>query len=182
MTDLKGKWIELSDRDVDVARVVGQGRRKASGSRADIIPTTTAQAVDAEMVGCLTEMAVCRDLGQPWASAIYDQPDPHRPDALPDWQVRGTRYVTGHLPVHRRNPIEHRYALAVVHHNHLVRIVGWLPGRIARVDKWWRDMGRGPAWCVPQWALTTWGAPCHACNDKPPPHTTCEWCRREGKP
>lgn len=113
-----------------------------------------------------------RDLRQRWAQAIQGQMAEHaiskalgiypiasaagvRGDDPGGWDIRSTPWQNGHLII---NGIElpemdnTRFILAVGHWPEF-EIVGWIYGKDARRDEWWRGDERPPSWWVPQSAL-----------------------------
>jgi len=139
-------------RDVGEARQ-RQARRANKGSKfIDSASTRTAQEIE----GAGAEFAVCIDLGVTWNPQLTPR-DWELPDIPPDWQVRSTHHRNGRLCVQRtRDKDNHRFVL-VTAAPPLFTIVGWLPGRDAKRDEWWTDLGRGwLCYAVPQDALHDW--------------------------
>ena len=123
-------------------------------------------------VGCDHGGKSGRELRERWAQAIQGQMAEHAiskalgayPVASKDgihgddpggWAIRSTPWRQGHLVVNESELPEadaKRFVL-VVGHWPTFDIVGWMHGRDARRDEWWRPHERPASWWVPQSAL-----------------------------
>ena len=114
-----------------------------------------------------------RDERERWAQAIHGQLCEHAvakalnlfPSASVDGiqhgdfggicAVRGTPWQNGHLIINgaEADPYADTPFILVVGHWPDFRIAGWIYGREATFEKWWRPNERPPSWWVPQSAL-----------------------------
>jgi hypothetical protein len=97
--------------------------------------------------GALGELAVAKHLGIFWSGGRQGDED------LPGFEVRTRSRPDYDLIVHPEDRDESRFVLVTgaLGHYHLV---GWILGKDAKFDGWWKDPAGGrPAFFVPQYAL-----------------------------
>lgn len=112
---------------------------------------TTGWGVDIE--GAAAELAVAKALGVYWSG--QDTPDCDG-DIRAGEQVRHTERPNGCLIVHKKNADDHKFYL-VTGIMPTMNVVGWIMGRDAKQEQWWRTNVPKPAYFVPQSALIPFG-------------------------
>jgi hypothetical protein len=101
--------------------------------------------------GACAELAVAKCRNKFW-EAVVDVPEGLEGD-VGRAQVRSTRRASGCLLVHPDDPDPAPFVLVIVRSPYEYDVVGWIEGRNAKREEWWRtDTGR-PAFFVPQSAL-----------------------------
>jgi hypothetical protein len=105
---------------------------------------------DMEIEGAAGEMAVAKGLGIYWNGAIGDW----KADDVGQLQVRTTKYDDGCLILHKSDPADKVFILAVGTAP-TFRLAGWIVAKDGMKDSHWKDpTGRGRfAYFVPQSAL-----------------------------
>lgn len=125
-----------------------RSRSTAYGAGGDIV-----EPWQVDIEGAIGELIVAKQLDRYW-HALAANGDVRRewPDVGTNIQVRSTTRLDGALIVHPSDADDHIF--------YLVRgcapsyqIVGWIAGRDAKQDCWWRDDVRVPAYFVPEMAL-----------------------------
>lgn len=101
--------------------------------------------------GAIGELAVAKHFGWFWSGSVGLL---NRADVGAQTEVRTTRYDNGHLLVHKDDKDENVFYLAIIDEP-LVTIVGYLTGRAAKREEWWKDHAGNdrPAYWVPQEAI-----------------------------
>lgn len=110
-------------------------------------PTRIAN-IQAHVIGAIGELAAAKALDIHWSHAerpytwgLHDLGD--------DLEVRATRYRSGHLLIRSKDDPDRRYIL-VSGQAPVVYVVGWIWGREAKTDRWWRELDHRPAYWIPQ--------------------------------
>lgn len=104
-----------------------------------------------DLEGLLAEAAVAKALGV-YFSPVTGQLDTTLGDVLPGLQVRSTKYKSGSLLVHERDPDDDRFLL-VVGAQGVYDIPGWIHGRDGKKPEFWKVYKDRGAFWVPQAAL-----------------------------
>lgn len=104
-----------------------------------------------DVEGLLTEAAAAKALGLPYSPTVGEL-DTHKGDIGPGLQVRGTKYSSGNLLVHDRDP-DDDYFILVTGVYGVYDIRGWIQAKHAKQPELWKVYkGRGAFW-VPQGML-----------------------------
>lgn len=104
-----------------------------------------------DIEGLCAEWAVAKALGVYYVPVVGEL-DTELGDVLPNVQVRSTKYETGHLLVHKTDPDDHRFVLVTGGCGNYV-IPGWIYGRDAKREEWWKTHKGRSAYWVPQSGL-----------------------------
>lgn len=107
---------------------------------------------DLHIEGACAEVAVAKATGRYW-DAVVRRPEDLAGDVGRGLQVRSTRRSNGCLIIHPTDPDEAAFVL-VVAAPPAFNIIGWIRGREAKRDEWWREDTGRPAFFVPQGGLT----------------------------
>jgi hypothetical protein len=102
---------------------------------------------DQEIESCMAEIAVSRWRNRYWSGGHFNGRDAGR-DAG-NAQVRWTSHDGGHLIVYPEDGDDDAFVF-VTGRSPSMRIVGWMYGREAKTDPYWRTDVRCPSWWVPQ--------------------------------
>lgn len=104
-----------------------------------------------DIEGVMTEYAAAKALSLPYEPTV-GRLDTDEGDIGTDLQVRGTKYGSGSLLVHKTDHDHHIFILVTgIYGNYHVR--GWIRAAEGKLDALWKDYkGRGAFW-VPQSAL-----------------------------
>lgn len=141
--------VALTGHDLELARRVARERTadsRRAGFRTKGLQPSDRVASD-DMIGAAGELAVCRFLGVEWQTELRRF---RLADVRSDIEVRATRVGHGGLVVYLDDPPGKRYLLAVADLP-AVRLVGWLPGDVAKDRKWLRRWNRGnTTYLIPQ--------------------------------
>lgn len=140
-----------------VARLVGLRRWQIARKNGQSIvtklrgtPTGVSEETDVQSVG--SEIAVAKAINKYWHPDLHPQ-SKHEPDVGHATQVRWTGRERGKLIVTPNDQDNHMFYLV---RGHLPNydVVGRLPAKSAKQEKWLRNPGnRGPAYFVPEEAL-----------------------------
>ncbi|WP_439372946.1 hypothetical protein [Bradyrhizobium sp. DASA03120] len=135
--------VRLSSSELISAAMVGVVRRVTSIQRGHN-KSKHAEKSDwqTDIDGAAAEMAVAKALGTYWEATNQSFKNPD----LLNLQIRSTNWCDGHLII-RPNDSESERFVFVVASPPLYRIMGWITGRDARVEKFWREDKNG--WWVP---------------------------------
>jgi len=144
----------LSRSESERAKREGRRRQEFSAHRAD----THGFVGDGEIIhvqGCYGEIAVAALRGSSWVGFSPDFEE-LRSD-VDGLQVRTTRYPTGKLLLHPKDPDDQRFVLCRTHLFPTVLVVGWVWGEEAKVKENWRRASpqdrREPCYWVPNESL-----------------------------
>jgi hypothetical protein len=105
---------------------------------------------DIDIQGAIGEMAVAKHFGFYWFGGW---PLRVGDGDVGRHQVRSTTLEHGGLIVHPDDPDDVPFILVLVGQPHRPRIVGWMSGKEAKQDRYWRSDVRDPTFIVPQSAL-----------------------------
>ena len=153
--------VELTSQEREMAKLIAKQRNdKAELAGAD--PQKYGNRLDnltLHYQGCCSEMAVAKGLNCYWTGSVTSW---HNDGDAGGYQVRTARYEGGSLLVrpHEKyeddpwvlavNPVPFKAKMDLSKW----KIIGWLYGREARKDKWFKNPnGRGGAYFVPQTEL-----------------------------
>lgn len=109
---------------------------------------------DIDVEGVAAEMAAAKALylAYTFVLEISDDPAALEGDIAPGIEVRATTHRNGCLIIHPEDKDDSKFILVTGQIPNF-KVVGWLQGKEAKQDQWWRtDTGR-PAYFVPQTAL-----------------------------
>lgn len=95
--------------------------------------------------GCAAEIAFAKGMGMYWWPRATPDPD----GDVGDWQVRWTEREDGALILHESDRDDQRFAL-VIGSMPDYRIAGWMFAAAGKIDAYWRDEVKRPAFFVPQ--------------------------------
>ena len=116
-----------------------------------------ADPLSTDVHGAIAEALVAKTLGLYWNPATYDR---SRADVGFDIEVRSTPNPNGKLAVRPADKDSRKFYLVVGLYPD-IKIVGWIYGKEAKQDKYWRDKDEKnnkiehPHWAVPQCDLKT---------------------------
>lgn len=139
--------VELSNSEYLHALIAGCMRR-VSARQAGRQNYYGADAADAEMLdilGAVGEACVAKHLDSFWLGAGL-----FRGDDVGIYQVRSTKYETGHLVLNKADDPNKAFILVTVNSG-VGKLRGWLWARDGQQDRYWQDKsGRGGAFYIPQ--------------------------------
>jgi hypothetical protein len=104
-----------------------------------------------DVEGVLTEYAAAKALGFPYLP-VTDRRDTELGDIAPGIQVRGTKYPSGNLLLHKEDLDDHIFILVTGKYGRY-HVRGWLYAREGKRKKFWRGTpanDRPPCFWVPQ--------------------------------
>lgn len=101
-----------------------------------------------DIEGLCAEWAVAKALGV-YYGPVVGHLDTEEGDVLSNVQVRSTKYESGHLLIHKKDPDDHRYVLVCGGDGHY-RICGWLYAKDGKKDKYWKTHRGRSAYWIPQ--------------------------------
>jgi hypothetical protein len=140
----------LASEELVIAGIVGVLREVSALNRSR--PTAhdcdESNAWTYHVEGAAAELAVAKHIDRYWRPLTRSQLR-DLPGDVADVQVRSTPRSDGSLIVHRRDLDDARFYL-VVTALPSYRIVGWLLGRDAKQERYWRTNVAHPAYFVPQ--------------------------------
>ena len=143
--------IDLTETELEIAALVAT-KRQASNlckRRPDAHGAKPDAGWSLHIEGACGEMAVAKWAGKYWNGAIGDL----KADDVGKLQVRTRSNHAYDLIVHRSDPDDRAFVLVTGLAPHFI-LRGWIWGRDAKRDEWWRDPAGGrPAFFVPQAAL-----------------------------
>jgi len=154
--------VTLSEADEAWALEIGRARNENALRRGfkPILPGSDTAAGDA--LGARGELAAARAYELEWRDPYrHDVQHMHDPD-VGDLDVRTVERAAGTLNMRPRDVNDRVYLLVVAEGRRRYRMAGWLLGREAKQDEFWRPAdARGPGWwAVPQDALRDpWSVP-----------------------
>lgn len=103
-----------------------------------------------DVEGLLAEAAAAKALNLPYAPTVGSL-DTADGDIGPGLQVRSTKYNTGSLLVHDRDPEDHYFILVTGVYG-VYDIRGWIQAKHAKQPEWWKTYkGRGAYWVAQQY-------------------------------
>lgn len=146
--------VTLTESEVRLAAFAGVERNISSRVFADKFPEADDLASphngwQIDIVGTLGEFAWAKANGLFWDGASGYVPGGRD---VARFEVRSTTYVDGHLIVRKKDPIDAAYIL-VCGRPPRFTIPGWISGREAKQEKYWRTDRGLPAYFVPQSAF-----------------------------
>lgn len=126
--------------DRRIENIYGSTRKKYGASWRDA-------EWDRDIDGCIGEIVVARFLNHYWSPGTWQSPDLRR-----KIEVRSTRYQDGCLLLHQDDIDDRPYVLVTID---LPRacIRGWAFGREGKLQQYWHQDARSPAFFVPQHVL-----------------------------
>ena len=143
--------VTLSEEEMAFARDIGLKRRAESrrmGLKETLPENDNGELHD--ICGAMAEYAYCIYRGRPWVAGINTFKGP---DCGESTQVRWTWRLDGSLIVRPGDNPGHVYVL-VTGSPPTFNIVGWIHGKDAMKDEFWRPDPLPAAWFVPQDRLT----------------------------
>ncbi len=153
--------ITLSTEHTELAARVAEQRNvtQRTAGRADGIVSRSSIAAD--ISGSLGEIAVALAFNLPWANALLSiEKWLLARDCLPDvghMEVKATRHRNGCLLLQKHARPEPPYVLTLLHDLPNVTLAGWLEGRLAKQEKYWRTDVPKACFMVPQRDLKAMG-------------------------
>jgi hypothetical protein len=145
--------IALTREEMLIAAIAGVTRRIEStySNRKDSAGYSDANGWDVDIEGAAAEMALSKYLKRYWGGDC----NTFKKNDVSDLQVRSTALQNGSLII-RPEDKETDYFVLVVGRAPQFRVAGYISGKDARKDEWWRSPnGRPGAWFVPQDKLKT---------------------------
>lgn len=143
--------VSLSWREVRLAALAGVDRHIYALSKElpdrHGLADGVSRGWDLHVIGAIGEWATAKALGLYWSDHLPG------PGDIGKLEVRSTPRPNGPLIVRPRDPDAVPFVL-VAGSPPVLRVVGWLAGAEAKVERWWRgDSERPGAYFVPQSAL-----------------------------
>jgi hypothetical protein len=150
-------WIRLTPDEIRWAGIVAVERRLHGTNRKLVEHYGVPEWIwDSEMIGTMTETAMCRYMGKTWGKGlVIGAPDCGLVAPLgPRIQVRGTRHQDGMLLLHNdprnkdgspKDADEDWFILALVKGVFDVGLAGYIRGRDGKKDDYWRTKKTTPA-------------------------------------
>lgn len=143
--------ITLDDSEYFHALVAGCMRRVSARqkNRQHYYGALPADAELLDIIGSIGEAVVAKYLDKWWVGRGQ-----FRGGDVGDYQVRTTKYDTGHLLLNKNDYPEIPYILVTVSSG-VGKIRGWMYAKEGQDEKYWKDKsGRGGAFYIPQSDLT----------------------------
>lgn len=144
--------VTLTSAEMTLVHMVA-GLRQVSNeamARRDAHGASVELGLDGHIQGAAAEAAVAKYLNRWWSGALNNL---GAADVGQHLQVRSTQHEKGCLILHRPDPDDHYFILAVGRAP-TFRLAGWIRAAAGKDESFWRDpKGGRPAFFVPQSAL-----------------------------
>lgn len=139
--------VELTDSEYLHALIAGCMRRVAArqAGRKNYYGADAADAELLDILGAVGEACVAKHLGLFWLGAGQ-----FRGDDVGIYQVRSTKYESGHLVLNKADAPDKVFILVTVNCG-VGKLRGWVWAKDGQQERYWQDKsGRGGAFYVPQ--------------------------------